>query len=149
MNKSQLNVYMCAQSCPTLCDPHGLQPTRLLYPWDFPGQNPGVGCHILFQGIFLTQGSNQRLLQSGSLPAEPQGKLQNQEGYNIFQNGHFLLLSWTSISESVYVCIQILYPMCKAEPALLRGATPQQISFFSKNQVIFWRHTLSNGDKDH
>ena len=25
--------------------PHGLQPTRLLRPWDFPGKSPGVGCH--------------------------------------------------------------------------------------------------------
>ena len=25
--------------------PHGLQPTRLLCPWDFPGKNTGVGCH--------------------------------------------------------------------------------------------------------
>ena len=29
--------------------PHGLQPTRLLYPWDFPGKSTGVGCHRLFQ----------------------------------------------------------------------------------------------------
>ena len=27
------------------CDPHGLQHTRLLCPWDFPGKNTGVGCH--------------------------------------------------------------------------------------------------------
>ena len=26
---------------------HGLQPTRLLYPWDFPGKSTGVGCHCL------------------------------------------------------------------------------------------------------
>ena len=25
--------------------PHGLQPTRLLRPWDFPGKRTGVGCH--------------------------------------------------------------------------------------------------------
>ena len=25
--------------------PHGLQPTRLLHPWDFPGKSTGVGCH--------------------------------------------------------------------------------------------------------
>ena len=25
--------------------PHGLQPTRLLRPWDFPGKSTGVGCH--------------------------------------------------------------------------------------------------------
>ena len=25
--------------------PHGLQPTRLLHPWDFPGRSTGVGYH--------------------------------------------------------------------------------------------------------
>ena len=29
--------------------PHGLQPTRLLRPWDSPGKNTGVGCHLLLQ----------------------------------------------------------------------------------------------------
>ena len=29
--------------------PHGLQPTRLLYPWDSPGKDTGVGCHALLQ----------------------------------------------------------------------------------------------------
>ena len=38
--------------------PQGLWPTRLLGPWDFPGKNPGVGCHSLLQGIFLTLGLN-------------------------------------------------------------------------------------------
>ena len=33
-----------AQSCPTQ-RPHGLQPTRLLHSWDFPGKSTGVGCH--------------------------------------------------------------------------------------------------------
>ena len=27
--------------------PHGLQPTRLPHPWDFPGRSTGVGCHCL------------------------------------------------------------------------------------------------------
>ena len=27
--------------------PHGLQPTRLLRPWDFPSESTGVGCHGL------------------------------------------------------------------------------------------------------
>ena len=38
----------------------GLQPARLLCPWDSPGQNTGVGCHALLQGILPTQGSNPR-----------------------------------------------------------------------------------------
>ena len=37
-------------SCPTLLQPHGLQPTRLLCLWDSPGKNPGAGCHFLLQG---------------------------------------------------------------------------------------------------
>ena len=41
--------------------PYGLEPIRLLRPWDFPGKNTGVGCHFLLQGIFLTQGSNPGL----------------------------------------------------------------------------------------
>ena len=50
-----------AQSCPTFRDPmYGLQPTRLVHPWDFPGKNTGVGCHCLLQ---FEQGTsyNQKL----------------------------------------------------------------------------------------
>ena len=41
--------------------------------------NTEVGCHALFQGIFLIQGSSQHLLyllhwQAGSLPLAPPGK---------------------------------------------------------------------------
>ena len=55
--------------------PRGLQPTRLLCPWDFPGKNTAVGCHFLFQGIFLTQGWSPRLLhwQVDSLPLSHKG----------------------------------------------------------------------------
>ena len=57
----------------------GLEPTRLLCPWGFPGKNAGVDCHFLLQGIFLTQGLNARLLhvlhrQVDSLPPAPPGK---------------------------------------------------------------------------
>ena len=53
--------------------PCGLQPSRLLCPWDFLGQNTGVGFHFLLQGIFLTQGLDLHLLyllhwQADSLP---------------------------------------------------------------------------------
>ena len=42
--------------------PQGLWLARLLSPWDFPGNNAGVGCHFLIPGIFLTWGSNLCLL---------------------------------------------------------------------------------------
>ena len=34
--------------------PHGLQPTRLLHPWDFLGKSTGVGCHCLLHIQSLT-----------------------------------------------------------------------------------------------
>ena len=40
--------------------PWGLQPARLLCPWDAPGKNTGVSWHFLLQGIFPTQGSSVR-----------------------------------------------------------------------------------------
>ena len=49
------------QSCPTLCDSMDCI-ARLLCPWDFAGNNTGVGCNFLLQEIFPTQGSNLSLL---------------------------------------------------------------------------------------
>ena len=43
--------------------PHGLQPTRVLCPWDSPSKSTGVGCHAHLQGILPVQGSNPCLLQ--------------------------------------------------------------------------------------
>ena len=43
-------------SCSVVSDPqrpHGLQPTRLLRPWDFPGKSTGVGCHCLLRHILM------------------------------------------------------------------------------------------------
>ena len=40
---------------------HGLEPSRLLCPWDSPGRNRDVGTHSILQGIFPTQGSSPHL----------------------------------------------------------------------------------------
>ena len=53
--RSLLQQLVWAQS---LSKPHGLQPTRLLCPWDSPSKNFAVGCHFILQGIFPTQGLN-------------------------------------------------------------------------------------------
>ena len=42
----------CCQVASVMSDSvrlHGLQPTRLLQPWDSPGKNTGVGCYFLLQ----------------------------------------------------------------------------------------------------
>ena len=43
--------------------PYGLQSTRLICLWDFPGKNTGVVCHFPLQEIFPTQGLNPHLLR--------------------------------------------------------------------------------------
>ena len=61
----EVTICCCAvrvRHCVQLLIFHGLQPARLLCPWDFPGKNAGVGFHFLLQGIFPTQGLNLCLL---------------------------------------------------------------------------------------
>ena len=41
---------------------HGLKPTSLLHPWNFPVKNTGMGCHLLLQEICLTQKLNLDIL---------------------------------------------------------------------------------------
>ena len=57
--------------------PRGLQPTRLLCPWDSPGKNTGVGMlPFPSPGDLLNLGIKFRspALQADSLPSEPQRK---------------------------------------------------------------------------
>ena len=56
-------VYVCVCAQSDSLSPCELQPTRILCPRDFPGKNTRVSCHFLLQGVFLTQGSNPRLLR--------------------------------------------------------------------------------------
>ena len=75
-------VLQCAkllQLRPTLCSPMDCSPPSTSVHGDPPGQNTGVGCHVLLQGVFPTQGSNPDILVSfigrwGSLPLAPSGK---------------------------------------------------------------------------
>ena len=91
VSKQRLTQIRCMYACKVASVmsnsvwPYGLQPTRLLCPWDSPGKNPGVGCYTLLQGIFLTQVWNPGLLclpnwQEGSLPLAPPGKPRSDPG---------------------------------------------------------------------
>ena len=54
-----------SESCSVVSD--SLQPHGLYSPWNFPGQNTGIGNLSLLQGIFPTQGSNPGLLHYGQI----------------------------------------------------------------------------------
>ena len=53
---------LVTQLCPTLCDPIDCNPAVSSVHGDSLGRNTGVGCHVLFQEIFPTQGLNPGLL---------------------------------------------------------------------------------------
>ena len=62
--------------------PHGLQPTRLLSPWDFPGKSTGVRCHcLLHSGSQLnSNGFNvSSLCRPGWRVCSSRGRLQECE----------------------------------------------------------------------
>ena len=85
-------VHACsvAKSCSTICDPTACSPARLLCPWDFPGEDNGVGCQFLLQGIFLTQGLNLCLLhwRVDSLQlSHPESPHHLDSGGETYQNG--------------------------------------------------------------
>ena len=72
-------VYACAVTSVVseAVQPCGLQPSRLLHPWNSPGKNTGVGCHALFQEIFPEIEPVSLVspaLVAHSLPLAPPGK---------------------------------------------------------------------------
>ena len=63
------------QSCLTIWDITDSSPPGPSVHGDSPGKNTGVGCHALFQGVFLTKGVNPGLLHCRRIcwPLSPQG----------------------------------------------------------------------------
>ena len=75
---SCLSLCVCAQSCPTLCDPMDCSPPAPLF-MEFSRQEYWSRLPFPLQGIFPTQGLNRRLLHLlhwlvDSLPLAPPGK---------------------------------------------------------------------------
>ena len=81
--------------------PHGLQPSRLLYPWGFPGKSTGVGCHCLLQTHRIDTLNYLRKpwklcwwRLSSSLPGTIHGR--QHAGTTEQKHSHLSMLSWFS-----------------------------------------------------
>ena len=105
--------------------PHGLQPTRLLCPWDFPGKNTRVGCHFLLQGIFPTQGSNPGLLHFRQMlyHLSHQGLLQERV------KSHYLFLSG----------IRDFHPPLVTDITLAESENPRKVKIQKQFRWLFLR----------
>ena len=79
--------------------PHGLQPTRLLHPWDFPGKSTGVGCHCLLQSMKVN--SKSEVAQSCPTLSDPMDcSLPGSSVHGIFQAR---VLEWGAIAFSAQI----------------------------------------------
>ena len=75
---------------------HGLQPTRLLRPWDSPGKNTGVGCHFLLQCMKVE--SESEIVQLCLTLSDPMDcSLPGSSVHGIFQ---VRVLEWGAIAFS-------------------------------------------------
>ena len=64
--------------------PHRRQPTRLPCPWDSPGKNTEVGCHVLPQCMKVK--SESEVAQSCLIPSDPMDcSLRGSSVHGIFQ----------------------------------------------------------------
>ena len=76
--------------------PHRQQPTRLPRPWDSPGKNTGVGCHVLLQCMKVK--SENEVVQSCSTLSGPMDcSLPGSSIHGIFQAR---VLEWVTIAFS-------------------------------------------------
>ena len=87
------------QSCPTLCEPHRPQPTRLRRPRDSPGKNTGVGCHFLLQHMKVKSESEVAQLYL-TLSDPMDSSLPGSAVHGIFQ----AILEWGAIA--LHICMQ-------------------------------------------
>ena len=95
--------------------PHGLQPTRLLLPWDSPGKNTGVGCHFLLQCMKVE--SESEVAQSCPTLRDPVDcSLPGSSIHGIFQA---TVLEWDAIAFSIQVPT-----MCQILSEILHGLFP-------------------------
>ena len=84
--------------------PHGLQPNRLLRPWDFPGKSTGVGCHCLLQHVMINvpqkvkltydDGSQKGVTGVGDNCREEQGAEQSTRGLCEGMTVFSILFGW-------------------------------------------------------
>ena len=81
---------------------HGLQLTKLLCPWNFPGKNTEVGYHIPSLEYLPTPGikPGSPALQADSLPSEPQGKTKSRNLNFPPPTNHLKMYSYTWSKQS-------------------------------------------------
>ena len=127
--------------------PHGLQPTRLLHPWDSPGKNTGVGCHFLLQGMKVE--SESEVAQSCPTLRDPMDcSLPGSSIHGIFQA---TVLEWGAIafSRELQISAVLLLGSFSAGDGLTKsGAMQKHLNLLLLSErrpwkVLYWFKWIS------
>ena len=107
---------------------HGLQPSSLLHPWDFPGKSTGVGCHCLLHPSWTAAAAAAKSLQSCPTLCDPMTVAHqapcpwDSPGKNTGVGCHFLqCMKVKSESEVAQCCPTLSDPMDCSLPSSSHG----------------------------
>ena len=126
--------------------PHRRQPTRLPYPWDYPGKYTGVGCHFFLQCMKVK--SESEVAQSClTLSDLMDCGLPGSSIHGIFQAR---VLEWVATSFS-YICMYLvstnpklpIYPH-PAYPLVTVKLFSMSVSLFLFHKQVYLYHFLES-----
>ena len=121
------NMFSSVQfSCSVMTDslrPHGLQPTRLLCPWDPPGKGTGVGCRCLLRLIWLD------LINFGEPCKTDVFVIKNCWVSNTKSTDCETFINWTSSNVSTLCCAVLSHIRLFATPWTVAYQTPLSMEF--------------------
>ena len=119
---------------------YGLDPTKLLCPWDFPGKNTGVGSHSYPRA--RTQVSH---IQVDSLLSEPPGK---QGSVKRARLGTSLVVQWLRLHAPDAGSQFNTWSRNETSHATAK-TWHSQINFFKKKKLVIETTTLMYTSQDH
>ena len=121
--------------CPALCDPMDCSPPGSSVHGDSPGKNTGVGCHVLLQRIFPTQGLKPGLLRC------------RQILYHLSHQGSPWILEWVAYSFSRGSSLPKIKP---GSPALQVDSLPGELpgKFILPLLLFIYSKTYIENTKD-
>ena len=107
--------------------PHGLQPTRLFRPWDFPGKSTGVGCHCLLLRHSKVPHIRESM-ECGNILASPMGPSSNPATSPT--GGSFPLAEPNQKQKTLGIVVRshqlAIFPPCWIPTGLLKGHTQME-----------------------
>ena len=107
-------------------------PTKILYPWDFPDKNTGVGCHSLLQIIFLIQGSHSGLPDCRQILYHLSHQGSPMVYYMILNKFPVLYMSRTSLFfHSIYISLPLQIPNFQSSPP------PPSFTLDNRKSVVY------------